>query len=223
MVDPTISLFIGFVAGIFASIYAGLWQARKQFDASTANYRLQMVIDATRVMLAAKNLEPAPYMGAPRNKFRYSLGTVIQALVQDFDKSGMKNKKNGPLPLLVPETGDRWQTFDERIRPILNDINTFSFLGKIVWFQNQAPFPQLGQLTQLCNALEIVVSELDAADAEHATEIRKGSIFLIKECSEVRELREGYQNLYEVWCRWVQLVQPEGEFKGCECANLARF
>lgn len=221
--DATVGLSLGicfgFVLGIFASLIAGVWMARIQFKASTAKYRVDMVTNATRDIFAQRT----SYLGPLRDKYRYSLGVVVEALVKGFGSEGWR--EDGPWPLLFPapdenatdkscET-DRWDYFDRYVRPVLTDINVYSFLArvghpsKVLRFRPDLPLRELDCLTELCHRLEDVVGELDAAC--EATKIQVFTqngekVISRKDNADIATLRKAYYCLYQVWCKWLDVV-----------------
>jgi hypothetical protein len=121
-----------FIFGILTSLVASLFITIKQFGDSTAGYRVQMVIEATRELTANR-----PHTSPLRDRYRFSLGVIIDDLHQSFPP----NKgfpANGPWPPLVHngnkceddgKQGDRWDKFERYIRTVIEDINVYSFLG----------------------------------------------------------------------------------------------
>lgn len=123
-----------------------------QFKDSIGGHRVVDVARATHEFT-----QPNPNTSVLRNRYRYGLGVIIDDLRQ-MDEQGLKE---GKCPLLIDKDSDRWERFDKYVRPIMNDINAYSFLA--VYSPLSPLLRQLDSLTNLCRAIEIVVMELDAA------------------------------------------------------------
>jgi len=135
--------------GVIGSVIAALILIWIQFRYSTAGYRVDKVREATEKITA-----PNADTSLLRNKYRYSLGVIIDDLHQSF-KNGFNER--GPWPALVDngdecepieanKSGDRWDKFNRYIRPVVEDINTYSFVGLL---QLSSSLRQLRLLTIL--------------------------------------------------------------------------
>lgn len=203
---------VAFIVGFFTNAVSGLWLFYRQFESSTAGHRVDMVVKATQGVINAR--EKKLDMTVVRNRYRYALGVIIDELVGAFGTKEGGFEENGPWPCLVDQdwetrSKDRWSRFDERIRPVIVDINSYSFIG-IVWFRLLCVFPKIRRLyalMELCKQLEAVVRELDASLEVDLVCISEGKIIPnTNSVQEVEPLRCEYRRLYEAWRKWLCLV-----------------
>lgn len=168
---PTIWNFISsdFFLGLLSGYVVTWFFFYYQFKKSSAGHRLRKVIDATKEFC-----QKTQNTSMLRDRYRYSLGVQIDAMLSTFGTDSSKDtSQNFPKfceikKLSKPKEdgnpyADRWHQFDLYVRPVINDINPYSFLGWIPSF----PFlfsdiNSLKKLSALCFAIENVVSELDA-------------------------------------------------------------
>ncbi|MEP7284555.1 MAG: hypothetical protein ABI947_02150 [Chloroflexota bacterium] len=211
--------------GIIASTIAALLLIAWQFSSSTAGYRIKKVGEATEALTITHS-----HTSPLRDKYRYSLGIIIDDLHQSF-KDGFN--ENGPWPALVDngeecepkemthceeemaknKSKDRWDKFNKYIRPVIEDINTYSFIGLL---QFTSSFRRLHTLTKLCHRLEDTIGELDAA-FENKTVCTNGKENRIivrggKEL-EATNVRDAYAKLYKAWLEWENTVKSDVEFR----------
>lgn len=203
--NPIMGYCIGFIASVYLIYF--------QFKKSSAGFRLQSVISSTQDIVDKLQDENDAYVGLLRNKYRFSLGVVIDLLATTF---GTKNiiKIKSHFPALVNIDGGRWEIFLIYVRPVIQDINSYSFLG---WLPFSKKMKQLKALVALCNAIEAVVAELDAVaqiDVNNSTTILKAedvglTINLVgneKYESEIKLLYAKYEILETAWRNWLKLV-----------------
>jgi hypothetical protein len=199
--------------GVVASVIAALILIWIQFRYSTAGYRVDKVREATEKITASK-----ADTSLLRNKYRYSLGVIIDDLHQSF-KDGFNER--GPWPVLVDngdecepqvdKSGDRWDKFNRYIRPVVEDINTYSFVGLL---QLSSSLRQLRLLTILCHKLEDAVSETDAAFGNGLICNKDNRTFIRQDVTaDVEDLRNAYYELYIAWCNWYQDNKDEVNFR----------
>jgi hypothetical protein len=185
------SAALGFIVGILINVLFTYWQ----FKDSLAGNRVKMVAEGTREIIA-KLRSSDSYPGQLRNKYRYSLGVIIDDLSK-MRSGGFKD--NGKWPLLVDNVDvDHWSRFIRYVRPVVDDINPYSVLAGF----RDLRLPLLGELhalINLCWQLEIVVSELDAAfENPSVVELSAGGIAPIKDIDEemrarVQAVEKAYQ------------------------------
>ncbi len=216
--DAFLSPEVGaFCLGVVASLVAALYISYQQFIHSTAGYRVNMVTKAHHELTS-----PDPKTSPLRDKYRYSLGVIINDLHQSFKGGWLEN---GPWPALVDngeecppvtkseEKGDRWHKFNLYIRPVIEDTNAYMFLGGLRF---TPALRHLRKLTMLCNQLENVVMELDAAFEQHSVCCGgDGARIWLKmgvDPNQVTSLRTAYKRLYEVWRVWCGEVNESEEF-----------
>ena len=189
----TAEFWIGLIAGFALALVV----VYAQFRASVAGYRVKQVIAATR-----KFLTDPLNTGSLRNKYRASLGVLIDGM-KDMEGTGRKTTSHKWPTLIENPNEDRWTLFDKYVRSVLNDINTYSFLGT-KWL----PIPytrQLYRLTRLCQAIETTVSTLDAAfEVPRVLTMENGEITPIEGFSDPRivDVEEAYTELGKAWENW---------------------
>lgn len=193
----SLGLLLGFMIGILASIVAGLRLSFLQFKFSTAGFRVQTVAEATRCFADSRN--NTSYL---RDKYRYSLGVILDELTQ-------WPNENSQFPLVAQLSKDRWQRFNDYIRPVIDDVNVYAFVStfnmpffRILFDVNLVK--QLGILVKLLNQLEKVTAETDAAfDIDSIKETSGGKIQLTQENTS---LQTSFAQLRRTWDEWCQLV-----------------
>jgi hypothetical protein len=209
-------LVLGFILGLMGS----LMLFYSQFRRSIAGYRVNMVVKATRD-ITKEQLRVNPYTSFFCDKYRFSLGVIIDAFTnpafacsREFLKG--QASRRGPWPRLIDSVEtDRWQRFADHVRPVIDDINTYTFLGFI-----GPAIPSLARLkalSDLCREIENVVGSLDGGCEAGIVEIdSEGQIVpiaverLIGVDEQSRErLRRGQDGIYEdyaklarAWERW---------------------
>jgi len=214
---------IGFVINLITAVLVSYYQ----FQFSTAGYRVKSTAKATEEIYKAHtdekkaNTEKNHYIGQLRNKYRYSLGVIIDILVQIWEKDGREDarprlvhykQKKGCIYDRDGNEGkgaDRWDFFNQFIRPVIEDINTYSFIGWFGWCPLcPRRIRQLSSLTKLCSQLETVVSEFDAAYGEDLVTIEKDEVKPTSkpDPEKMREtLGEVYSSLHDAWQEWLGL------------------
>lgn len=232
-----ISLIIGAFAGYWINVAVAWKISHSQFLSSIAGHRINMTVKATVEIINSprKNSDQRSRL---RDKYRYSLGVIIDILERSFGKDAFSTE--GPWPCLTEvnkenltenplkndkgEDIDRWRYFDNYVRPVVQDINSYSFIGKSRWLRlsrrRRETINQLDKLTQLCNQLEVAVSVLDAAlEQKSLVEFyQEGSEVMIKpklmidgeewkdhEKGVVRNLIDEYNKLHAAWIEWLRV------------------
>ncbi|MBN1964797.1 MAG: hypothetical protein JW910_09130 [Anaerolineae bacterium] len=206
-------LLLGFCLGILTNVLAAPIVLYWQFSSSIAGYRVKHTVQATRDIV--DQLEQADtYTGTLQNKYRYSLGVMIDAMAQDF-RGGFA--PDGPWPLLIAKpnpdkpNSDRWERFNKYVRPVMEDINAYSIIG---WLHFIPLLNQLRILVELCTQLENTFSEIDRVLQYQGNLIRidEGGISPVDANSfdhaAVRQLQSEFHRLYEVWCAWLEAIKP---------------
>jgi hypothetical protein len=211
-------LLAGFVLGIVGALIIAYWQ----LHASTTGYRIRMTVDATKALT-----DLTEQSSKSRNRYRYSLGVVLNQLADAFPRDTEFNpdgdwpclvdfNTNNPKAPLKNDAGqniDRWALFDRYVRPVINDINPYSFLR---WIKIHPTILQLDGLIRLCNQLEAVISELDAAlegdnptvEVKMITESK--AVIHVKDSSKVEPLRNEYKQLHAAWHEWLRVLDSFG-------------
>lgn len=228
MMSAEVGLLLGFLLGILASIFAGVRLSFHQFRYSTAGYRVDMVAEATSRLVRLKDGQAKDMStGMLRDKYRYSLGVILDELVQTFHNSEFA--ADGPWPLtidIVDETkgnensectyqgSDRWGRFNNYIRPVMTDINVYVFVARFPrpfdWIYDKRLVRRLGNLAELCQQLETVVGELDAAmDANPAAIRSDGRAIYPNDSTNTPRLVEEHKRLFDVWNEWKNLIIAE--------------
>lgn len=188
-------LIIGLVVGFLLGIIGNMIVIYAQFGRSIAGHRVSQAVEATKEFLNNPS-----NTGAARSKYYFSLGVLIDDL-RNIDSNGTKST-TGQWPLIVDSTTDTHARFDRYIRPLLNDINSYSFLGGFRWRKD---LRQLNALSKLCSEFEKVVSALDAGLENPAVvAIKENGITLISNTDDPRAkaVSDAYKKLASVWKHW---------------------
>lgn len=210
-------LSTGIVIGFLTSATASLLLSLDQFRASTAGYRVEKTIEATNEILKSMNRSRV------RDRYRYSLGVIIDKLEKTFGTNNAFEKVEWPClidydcKLLQPIKGkDRWDLFNRYVRPVIEDINGSSFIDKYYLARCFPRLRQLSALTKLCKCLENVVCELDAAfEANRLIEliqvngdavIRPTADSINSESKSIERLRDKYHDLHTAWHEWLRIT-----------------
>ncbi len=222
----TSDLFIGVIAGFIITWYFFY----KQFRKSTGGIRIKKVVDATKEYpinetdKAIKKTKVQMF----RDRYRYSLGVIIDDMIQvyEYNSENTQDKRHPLFPNLTKDLEknsypDRWQKFDDFVRPVINDINPYSFLGWLNIFQIKN-IRQLKSISKLCISLEEVFSELDACKEyeiskeiadNHILDTKSGTGLKIKlenvkdeDKMNYDKLTEAFQNLEKSWEHWKRVV-----------------
>jgi hypothetical protein len=214
---------IGAVVGVLTDIAVGLFFLFDEFSSSTAIHRVRKVAEATREILNSGT------RCRLRDRYRYSLGVVIDRFDKTFGKA--REFQDDEWPCLVHHTGgqepqlsnrhrqtdgaiDRWDFFEQHVRPVIEDVESFSFIGRYSHLAGRfcKEIHQLSALARLCNQLENVMCNLDAA-FEGKSLVRlcttNGIVVVqpIDSSNEVVErLREEYRKLHIAWRDWLHVV-----------------
>ncbi|MCC6613690.1 MAG: hypothetical protein IT320_09450 [Anaerolineae bacterium] len=214
-------VLIGFVLGILASIAAGVRLSFLQFKSSIAGYRVQMVTDAT-LRIHDATIEDS-YVGTLLDRYRFSLGVILEELEQKFGRSDFNNDGGWPLLIDYDESEtkkDRWWRFIHFVRPVIDDINVYAFVAGFPrqpllhfffgWLYDRAILLRLGKLTELCHQLETVVGELDAAFEanQDLAYVKDRAIFPNAHGApeKITALTDEFKKLHGLWLEWLDLV-----------------
>jgi len=206
--------------GFLANIIVGLWFSLDQFRSSMSGYRVKKVVEATRKII---NQEAG--RSRERDRYRYSLGVILDELEQTFGRIGDFKDKDWPClvdynrekhEVSKDENGndiDRWKNFERYVRPVVDDINNSSFIGTYGLIRYLSKdVRQLYALTKLCNRLENVVSELDAAfEAESLIRLDGYNHVVLQEnqleSESGKRLRKEYCDLFKAWREWLSATE----------------
>lgn len=206
------NIIISIITGVLASGIVAYVLLFTQYKKSISKHRLDKISQATRkiIELATKG----EYAGYLRNRYRYSLGVILDMCAASY---GIKpdQKKENLYPGLIPgpdEKGnikDGWHIFNLYIRPVIEDINQFSHLVLIKIFCLR----KLAILQELLIILENIVEDLDALRLYEINnniqiiEYEGNHIRLNETSREVPELNiltGHYDDLEKVWYKWVK-------------------
>lgn len=205
---------ISFALGFLASLLVGIVLIYWQFIKSMAGYRLKKVEDAT-CLIVNEMRSTISYTGTLRNKYRYSLGVLIDMLTRTFGAKDIP-KLEGQFPSMLNNAGDGWDLFNKYVRPVINDINDFSFIG---WFTLLPQMKKLKKLLNLCKQIENLTAELDSIRL-YAISMRikildikeEGSILEIIEQKDagsnakIKILKNEYDLLEKSWNEWLKVT-----------------
>lgn len=197
--NPTFSMCFGLVAGLAIGILGNLILIYRQFKNAVAGYRIRQIAEATKYFVETPKKKVNT--GFLRDKYRYSLGLVIDEL-----SSNNSDFLEDKWPLLVGER-DRWERFNEYVRPAMDDLDTYAFLGaySILGFYD---LRQLNLIIKLYRQLETLVGLLDGAYEIGSIEIINGSrVTPTKDTNGplIEEIRREYKNLFKLWDDWLKL------------------
>ncbi|MGD1276651.1 MAG: hypothetical protein ABR964_05440 [Tepidisphaeraceae bacterium] len=195
---------LGFVSGLLAGIIANwvttLYFAYKQFKRSVGWQRIEGVKEATRIFKAARMGPAQADSGAVsrrRDEFRYSLGVMVQYLIDTFGNPVQDFNEVGPWPIVTDfnpddpaykgdnrfkylaegkdsedpknwKDYDRWGFFNRYVRPVIEDINPSTLVLNVHLPFKRREVEPLRALLDLCLAVESVTAKVDAA-AENPT------------------------------------------------------
>lgn len=203
---------VSFGIGFLASFLVGQALTYWQFNKSIAGYRLNKVILATREIIKTKASKS--YTGPSRNRYRYSLGVIIDGLIGTYGTKEIKKRKD-LLPPMIHEEGDGWETFNKYVRPVLNDLNAYSFIGSLIFIPKMR---KLKTLIALCEQFENITGELDAirelakSEKVEIFEFQGGAIKICrtdnqKIIDQVDNLLKENDLLEERWKKWLKLIE----------------
>lgn len=218
MCELIIGSILGFVANLITALLVSYWQ----FHFSTAHDRLEKTVEATERII--KSQAENRYTGALRDEYKDSLGVIIDIPGQIWDKDGFKENvwpclvhfKEGKF-YIVDRDGkqgkdaDRWDLFEQYIRPVIQDISSYAFLGWFGWCPLWSKLCQLSALTKLCSQLKTVVGKFDAAYEMNLVELAEVNNRAVirpatdsTDSEDVKQLRCEYRKLYNAWGGWLK-------------------
>ncbi len=154
-----------FLVGVFTGIIANGLFMYSQFRNSIAVYRLRDVVEATRQLKVWHRENRSK--SALRDRYRFSLGVILDDLMNPANKQHLVtwhfafewNERDATKEKQGWEK-DRWAKYLTHVRPVFEDVHTYSFLGVL-----GAAIPdarRLHQLSELCRKFEIFTGLLDA-------------------------------------------------------------
>jgi hypothetical protein len=215
-------IFLSVLTGVVASFLVGVWLSHRQFKHSIAGYRVRQVVEATRAIVSFEG----GYTGTLRNRYRYSLGVILDELHKTYGTTDAHNGHRLEWPLTINPSAtekdqhiDRWDRFNRYVRPVIEDINSYAFVAYILEFapplQNPNLMQQFRALHQLCIQLENVVSLLDdalqdEALREHIVVNEKSIAVKGIECAmnpKLRVLCDAQKDLHGAWTGWLKVTQ----------------
>lgn len=148
----------GYVIGFFSAIGLVYWQ----FSKSNANERIKKIDRAIRdIVEEKKKLKNGKVddrtIAMLRNSNRFSLGVTLDRLTSAFDSNGVAIR-DGSYPNFIDDIGDRWSYYIHHVKPVVDDLNQFAFLG---WLPIKK-MRKLNLLIKLCYRLQSIVEIHDA-------------------------------------------------------------
>lgn len=205
-----LSFVIGFIASLSVAMVILYWQ----FKHSIAGYRLKKVEEAT-VALINEVKSPNSYTGTFRNRYRYSLGVIIDRLLHTYGSNEIPKIEN-LHPTMIGKDGDGWGTFNLYVRPVIDDINAYSFIGG--WVPFLPKVRKLRLLFKLCEQLENITAELDSIRLLSRTKnsdilnIEKEKVQITKTNDssvniQIDILINEFNNLETCWNNWLEIVE----------------
>jgi hypothetical protein len=178
-----------FIWGVVSGIVVTIGTLILQFRFSIAGKRFDRIENATRVVLSL--LERGEDVASVRNKYRYSLGVTIDNLYTAYFSQNLPNLVDVSAGKM---TDDRWEKFNKEIRPILNDLSPYLFMG-------QFPCCKFAILTRLLFDIEAYVGELDKAFQEGIIQVNQNML----SCQNLAghpDLNRANQELLASWNAW---------------------
>ncbi|MBE0689658.1 MAG: hypothetical protein IH587_06000, partial [Anaerolineae bacterium] len=157
-----------------------------------------------------------------RDRYRFSLGVALSELAQKFGRNEFDPE--GRWPFLIDDKGDRWGLFIDHVRPVIDDINVYAFVAVFPrlrflrpldfafgWLlYDRALLQRLGKLIELCEQIETVVGELDAAFEvnQHVARVKNGAIYPDSsgDPKKVSRLIDEFEQLHSLWLEWLDLL-----------------
>lgn len=214
-------LIVGFILGFVVNLITALLVSCWQFHFSTAHDHIGKTVEAMERIVGS----PIGNLSSLRDDYRDYLGVVIDRLEQIW-KGGDFKENIWPClvhfaddadgrPRIANREGrldpnaDRWDLFNLYVRPIIQDISSYAFLGWFGWCPLFPKLRQLSALTELCNKLKTVVRRFDAAYEVGVVELAKTNDRVViqpttdsTESEDVKRLREAYRDLCRAWREW---------------------
>lgn len=240
LLEQILPLMIGFVLGILASTIASFILAYVQFKNSIAIERLNQVINATHEIISyhySQVRNPQPTFIANfkkqmlRNKYRYSLGVLIDRIVMAYGDNNLLTKSDKKYPNFLcmdkkPDSvkhEDRWKDFMHYVKPVIDEVNSFTFLGNLLFLKKKKTLRQLQCLNSLGMQIEIITGISDSCLAQmkgnhirpalHAEDdsIEFLDITIEEQENEniLKNLREQYSKLESIWNQWLELTKKK--------------
>lgn len=205
---------IAIVTSVITSFLVGRFYLNLQYHKSNAGFRQQQIIDCTRALVHESGMKGTvpPELHI---KYRYALSEVLEKLMACYGLKESDGKKLPPqhYPVFQKDaSGDEVQFFQEKIRPVMIDLNNNAFIGWINWVPN---VQRLTTLWTLCFTLEKICTGLEYLKAKNVVG-EDQSIHPIGEWlvvlkdhqgdqKEIDELKKHHETIRQLWYKWVAL------------------
>jgi hypothetical protein len=212
LLDPDMLATI--VTSAITTFLIGRMYLNFQYHKSNAGYRQGKIIAATQEIKAGW-LASIPEADALRNKYKSSLGLVIERLVRTYGT--LPAAGAGDLhPLLHhPGHADAWSFFETHVRPVKADLNNNAFIG---WIPVVPNVKKLTTLWEMCHQLENIViatAEIQALEKKYQAPVLapEGDYAVrVKVAGEpemqarAAKLLKEYKLLQGHWYQWLKLI-----------------
>ncbi len=212
-------LGVGAILGFLTSWLAGYVTMFAQFKRGSGWRCVRHVADATREFS-----KPNQITGALASKYRYGLGTIIDNLANRHDQE---------IPLLINmgkdgTRADGWAKFNEYIKPVIDTISAYSFPFLFRFISSS--IRQHYALIELCDAMELVVMELDSGfENPHIVKwqyILERNVYALQilDIPEQKErilaLKKALEKLDKRWSAWLKVVGAKKKSPAYSKASL---
>ncbi|MGB3179847.1 MAG: hypothetical protein WBB45_00545 [Cyclobacteriaceae bacterium] len=199
----TASITSAITAFLIGRVYLNL-----QYHKSNAGFRQQAIIDCTKELVqeykAKGQIDPDLHI-----KHRYGLSAVVETCLKYYGLSAADRKEGELYPYYhTPVADSEMAFFEERIRPVMIDLNNNAFIGWINWVPN---VQRLTTLWSICFSLEKVSQHLTyllqknggAAIQSEGSGYRLGDTAVTSE--EGKELKQQHTQIRDLWYKWLEL------------------
>jgi len=202
--NPITGYLIGFVLAVLLTHW--------QFSKSSAGRRINKILKAVADFRNAKvDFNDNGSKAILRNSNRFSLGVTIDRLNNVYDAKG-ENIRNNYLPNFIDyetdtSSKDRWGFFNTRIKPVIDELSQYSFLG---WFW----FGKLKKLKAILNLCYRIQSIVEIHDAIMGSDLKKAIEFdqPYREYFKINESKD-----------WLEKLEIEYKELASEWKKLVRF
>ncbi|MFA0960730.1 hypothetical protein AB9P05_02880 [Roseivirga sp. BDSF3-8] len=199
----TASITSAITAFLIGRVYLNL-----QYHKSNAGFRQQAIIDCTQELVqeykANGQIDPHLHI-----KHRYGLSAVVETCLMHYGLSAADNKEEGVFPYFhAPVAESEMAFFEERIRPVMIDLNNNAFIGWINWVPN---VQRLTTLWSICFSLEKVTQSLTyLSEKEGRTAVQnEDKKYRLSHSAlaskEGIELKQQHEQIRQLWYKWLQL------------------
>ncbi len=207
-------MLVSILTSAITTFLIGRMYLNFQYHKSNAGYRQGKIIAATREIKAGLPAA-SPEADALRNKYKSSLGLVIERLVRTYGT--LPSAAPGDLhPLLhTPGHADPWSFFEAHVRPVKADLNNNAFIG---WIPAVPNVKKLTTLWEMCHQMENIViatAEIQSLEKKYPSPVLQPEgdyAVRVRVAGEpematrAAKLLEEYNLLRGHWYQWLRLI-----------------